>query len=222
MQLTKQTVDVLKVFSTINTNLVVKPGKKITTVSVAKDVMAEYEGDDDFTKSVSLFNLNEFLGVVSAFDKPELDLDEKFMMIKEGKQKVKYVYADESLLTTPTKTIKMPDAEVEFDLSAANLARIQKMSGVLGVEDISFIGDGKKIIARVLDAKNATGNSFDIDLDTLTTETFDVQFKVEKLKLMGGLDYKVEISSKRISKFSAKTIKLTVFIAVEATSTFSD
>lgn len=220
MNLSKETLSVLQNFASINTNLVIKPGKKFSTMSSSKDVMAEYEGDDDFEKQVSLFNLNELLGVVASFDKPELDLDDKFMTVKEGKQKVKYIYADESLLTTPSKAIQMPKAEINFALSAANLAKLQKMSAILAVEDLAFVGDGKKIIARVYDSKNPTGNSFDIDLETKTTEKFNVLFKVEKLKLMSGMDFDVEISSKKISKFLSKSIKLVTYVAVEASSTF--
>ena len=220
MNLSKETLAVLQNFSSINTNLVIKPGKKIATIAANKDVMAEYEGDDDFTKQVAIFNLGEFLGVVSSFDKPELDLSDKFVTIKEGTQKVKYIYADETLLTTPSKTIQMPNAEIKFTLGAGQLVKIQKMAGVLAVEDLAFVGDGKKIIARVYDSKNPTGNTFDIDLDTKTTETFNILFKVEKMKLMSGMDFDVEISSKKISKFSSKTIKLVTYVAVEAASTF--
>jgi hypothetical protein len=219
MQLSKQTVDMLKAFAAINTNLVIKPGKKFATMSASKDIFAEYEGEDDFSKQVAVFNLNELLGVIGSFSKPELDLDDKAMTVKEGKAKVKYVYAEESLLTTPTKSLQMPTPDVEFDLSAETLAQLKKMSGILAVEDIAFVGDGKKVIAKVFDAKNPTGNSFDIDLETKTTEKFNVMFKVEKLKLPDG-GYKVELSSKKISRFTHSAIKLSVFVAIEATSTF--
>ena len=119
MELSKATLDILKCYSTINTNLVIKPGKKISTIAAGKDVMAEFEGDDEFEETVSVFNLNELLGVVSAFEKPEVDLDDKFLTVKEGEQKVKYWYADETLLTKPEKEIKMPSAEIKFELSAA-------------------------------------------------------------------------------------------------------
>lgn len=219
MQLSKETLDILKAFANINTNLVIKPGKKFSTMSASKDILADYEGTDDFTKQVSVFNLNELLGVIGSFGKPEIELDDKSMTVKEGKAKVTYVYAEESLLTTPTKALQMPKAEVEFDLTAEQLSQLKKMSGILAVEDIAFVGNGKKVIAKVFDSKNPTGNSFDIDLETSSTEKFNVLFKVEKLKLPDG-GYKVELSSKKISRFTHESIKLSVFVAIEATSTF--
>lgn len=225
MKIGTETLAVLKLFATINSNIVIHSGKKFSTISSSKDIMADYVGEVEFDNDISIFNLNELLGVLSAFDSPEIDLADKFLTVKEGKQKVKYIYADETLLTTPPKDhSKMDDAiklaEVEFIFTAANLARIQKMAGVLAVEDLTFIGDGKKIIARVHDSKNPLGNAFDIDLETKTTEKFSVDFKVEKMKLFAGQDFDVQISSKKISKFSAKGLKLETFIAVESTSTF--
>lgn len=219
MELSKETVDILKAFATINTNLVIKPGKKFATKGPAGDIFAEYEGEDDFDKQLSIFNLNELLGVIGSFTKPDLILSDKSMTIKEGKSKVTYVYAEESLLTVPNKAITMPAPEVEFELSEDNLNSLKKMAGILTVEDLAFIGDGKKIIARVFDEKNPSGNSFDIDLEAKTVEKFKIMIKVDKLKLPAG-SYKTEISSKRISKFTHDKIKLAVYVATEATSTF--
>lgn len=219
MELSKTTLDILSTFCGINTNLVIRPGKVISTKAPNSTIFAEYEGDDEFDQQVSIFNLAEFLGAYSAFDKPELVLDEKFCTIKQGSQKVKYIYADESLLTVPTKSVKLPSTDITFVLSADNLAKLTKMAGILAVEDLVFVGDGKKVIARVCDAKNPTGNSFDIDLDAKTDLTFNVKMKVEKLKMPKG-SYTVKISNKKISQFTHDTLKLNVFITLEATSTF--
>lgn len=220
MQLSKETSDILKNFSQINTNLVVKPGTNISTVSVSKDILAEYEGTDKFDKQISLFNLNEFLGVVGSFSNPDLVLDTKTVTIKEGKQKVTYMYADENLLTTPQKSITMPKVDISFTLSAADLAKLQKMSAILAVEDLTVEGDGKKLIAKVLDYKNPTGNTFELDLDTKSAVKFVAHFKVDKFTKLFPSEYTVEISSLKISKFSSTTMKLKYYLAVEADSTF--
>ena len=220
MQLSKDTVDILKNFSAVNTNLVIKPGKSFSTVSPSKDFMAEYTGADDFTKKVCIFNLNEFLSVISAFGTPDIELHDNFAVISEGKQKVKYFYAAEHLLVSPQKTINMPPSDVDFKITGSQLQRIQKMSGILSVDDVSFIGDGKTIIARVGDPKNTTGNQFDVELDTPTDKSFSIHFKMEKISKLYSGEYDVSISSKKISKFNHCEKKLTVFIAVESDSQF--
>ncbi len=220
MKLSKETLDILKNFANINQNIVIKEGKVLSTMSTSKDVLAEFEGEDDFDEKMSIFNLSEFLGVVLAFEDPELILDKKFCVIKQGKHQVKYVYADESVLISPKKSITMPNAEVNLHLTQDQISRLQKMSSVLSVEDLAIVGNGENVSVKVFDAKNPTANNYEIELDEKTTETFQIDFKVEKLRLYPS-DYDVEISSKKISCWKATGLKLKVFIAVEATSTFS-
>lgn len=219
MKLNQETVAILKTFAGINSNIVIKPGKKITTMSATKDILAEYEGDDEFDETFAVFNLSEFLSAYSSFQEPELVLETKQCVIKQGKQQVKYTYADESYLITPKKEIKMPSTDVVVDLSQDLILRMQKMAAVLSVEDFSIIGDGEKVSVKVCDIKNNTNNEFEVDLDQETTESFRIDFKIDKLKLYSA-DYNVEISSKKISKWKAKGINLSIFIAVEATSQF--
>lgn len=221
MKLSKKTLEILKAFSPINTNLVIRPGNKITTITPGKSVYAEATVDETFDKQVCVYNLNEFLGVITAFADPDIDLSDKFATIKEGNNKVKYIYADEALLTLPpTKQIKLPSTDVSFNLDQASLTQALKMAQILAVEDLSFIGDGKKIIARVFDSKNPTGNTFDVDLDTKTKLEFDIQFKIENIKLMPGT-YSVEISKSKLAKFD-NGAAVVYFVAVEASSTFED
>ncbi len=220
MKLNQETVAILKTFALINSNLVIKPGKKITTMSATKDILAEYEGEDEFDETFAVFNLSEFLGAFGSFQDPELELESKQCIIKQGKQKVKYTYADESYLITPKKDIKMPSSDVEVELSQDLLQRMQKMAAVLSVEDFSIIGDGDKVSVKVCDVKNNTNNEFEVDLEQETTDNFRIDFKIDKLKLFPS-DYVVEISSKKISKWKSKNINLSVFIAVEATSQFN-
>lgn len=221
MQLSKTTVDILKNFSSINSNLVVKIGKSLETISPAKDIIASFTSEDDFGAQVAIFNLNEFLGVLGAFENPELDLDGKSMLIKQGKQRVKYNYADESLLIVPPeKGIKFPGADIAFNLTDAALSKLQKMSAILSAEDLAVIGNGKKITLKVFDKKNPSCNEFELDTEVATTEKFQVNFKIEKLKLMPGT-YGVEISKKMISRFTHDLLPLIYYVAVEQDSAFN-
>ena len=220
MKLSKQVVEILRNFSSINSNIIIKPGNKITTMSATKDILAEYEGDVTFDKTISIFNLSELLGAYAAFNDPEIILEDKSLTIKQGKQQVKYVYADKNLLIAPTKDIIMPVAEIKVSLTNELISRMQKMSSVLSVEDLAISGDGKTVSVKVFDKKNPTANSFEVDLEVPTKETFDINFKVEKLRLFPS-NYDVEISSKKISKWSATDLKLVVFVAVESDSSFN-
>ena len=72
MNLSSDTVNVLKNFSDINQNILVKPGNKIQTISTMKNILAEAEVSEKFEDEFAIYDLPEFLRSVELFDKPEL------------------------------------------------------------------------------------------------------------------------------------------------------
>jgi len=221
MLISKQTLDIAKNFAAINSNFLIKKGKVQQTMSVAKDIMAEVEFSEDFTQEAGIFNMNEFLGVISLFSAPDFSFDKKFVTVSEGKNKISYVYADSSLLTVPTKTISMPTPEVSLDLSEDSLKKMQKAANVLSVGDLAIIGDGKTLTAKVFDFKNPTSNTFELELGEHNGKEFEVYFKLDKLVKLYPGNYTVQVSSKRISQFKHNDINLKVWIAIEANSKFA-
>jgi ribosomal protein L28 len=217
MKLSKETVALIKNFAGINSNLLLKAGSKLATISAQKNVMADATVKETFP-DFAIYDLNEFLGAMSLFEDPELDFQEKFVSISQGNMKIKFFAADASVLVAPQKAITFPDAEINFTVSAAMLNMIHKTASVLRSPDVSIVGDGSKITAVVGDKKNATGNSFSEAIGD-TDKTFRVNLKVENLKMLPG-DYEVSISSKKISRFKSPNNDLVYYVAVEADSTF--
>jgi len=216
MKLSKETVGLFKNFAGINSNLLLKSGNKLATISAQKNVMADSTVTETFP-DFGIYDLNEFLGAMSLFEDPELEFSEKYVTIKEGSRVIKYFAADASVLTAPQKSITFPSAEIQFNLSASMLSMIQRTASVLRVTDLAIVGDGSTITAVVGDKKNATGNSFSEAVGT-TDKTFKVNLKVENLKMLPG-DYTVSISSKKISRFQGSG-DLVYYVAVEADSAF--
>ena len=64
MKLSNETVSVLKNFSTINQNLVIKGGNKIATMSAMKNIVAKAEVLEDFPQEFAIYDLNEFLSAI--------------------------------------------------------------------------------------------------------------------------------------------------------------
>lgn len=217
MKLSKETVALVKNFAGINQNLLLKSGNKLATISSQKNVMADATVTETFP-DFAIYDLNEFLGAMSLFDDPELDFQDKYVSISQGSMKIKFFAADASVLVAPQKAITFPEAEINFNLSAANLNMIHKTASVLRAADVSIVGDGSTVTAVVGDKKNATGNSYSEPVGT-TDKTFKVNLKVENLKMLPG-DYEVSISSKKISRFKSPSTDLVYYVAVEADSTF--
>jgi ribosomal protein L28 len=217
MKLSKETVSLIKNFAGINSNLLLKSGNKLATISSQKNVMADATVTETFP-DFGIYDLNEFLGAMSLFDDPELDFQEKYVSISQGSMKIKFFAADASVLVAPQKAITFPEAEINFTMTAAMLNMINKTASVLRASDVSIVGDGTTITAVVGDKKNVTGNSFSEPVGA-TDKTFKVNLKVENLKMLPG-DYEVSISSKKISRFKSPSSDLVYYVAVEADSTF--
>ena len=219
MKLSNGTINVLKNFSTINQNLVIKEGSDISTMSAMKNIVAKAKVEEDFTKEFAIYDLNEFLSALSLFEKPDLDFQDDYVVItEEGSAKsLKYWYSDPSVVTTPTKDITMPSKELQFDFSSDSLAEITKAASVIGAPDM-VLEKGK---LRVTDKKNTTANDYATELDVPDSDVdYKFWFKVENLKLLPG-SYSVEVSSKNISRFSNSNVDIEYYIALEPESSYA-
>jgi len=218
MKLSNDTKEVLKNFSTINQNLLVKNGSVIGTMSAMKNIVSKATIPDTFNNEFAIYDLNEFLSAMSLFKDPTLTFDEKSVRFSEegGGSKLTYMFSDPSIVTAPKTEITMPSVDVEFTFTQDTFNQILKASAVLGVPDVVLKGTtGGDIVLTVTDRKNETSNDFSIVVGENSPTEFTYFFKVENLKLLSG-DYKVQVSSKGISHFSNVSKSIEYFIALEA------
>ena len=219
MEISKQTLEVLKNFSQINNNLLFKVGNEISTESTSRDLIAEVTLPETFPQEAGIYNLNEFLGVVSLFTTPKFDFEKAHMTISEGNNKIKYAYADASLLSVPKRKITMPQSDIDFTITQEHLSKLHKAATILGLKDMAIIGENGNITVQVYDSTNATTNKFAINVESPVDIDFTVVIKVEKLKFYSG-DYDVSLSKRRISRFAHREMALTYYVAIDPISTF--
>lgn len=218
MKISKETVNVLKNLATINPNLLIKEGSTLKSISPAQNVMAAIAVEEEFTQEFGIYDLSQFLGVLAVYDEPDVDFQAKVASIKQGKSKITYTAADASILVVPTKNVKFPEAEINFQLEAADLTKAIKTAGVLNASDLIFEGDGDKLFLVVTELKTPSSNSYRVEIGE-SDKSFKAILKVDNLKLLPS-DYKVSISSKKISRFVSTDGKADYFIALESTSSF--
>jgi len=222
MKLNQNTIETLKNFAGINTNILIKEGDELSTISTMRNIFAKAKISDQFTKEFGIYDLNEFLSVLSGFNKPEVSLQDKNMLITaEGSRKTKYWYSDPSVIVSPTKEVNMPEADVNFSLSSSNYKELLKMAAILKSPDLALVGTkGGDILLKVCDKKNDTSNTFEIIVGKDATADYTFYFKVENMKMMEG-DYDVAVSSKSISHFKNKKLPVEYWIALEPDSTIT-
>lgn len=223
MKLSKDTLAIFKNFSMINTNLMLLPGNKVSTISYEETLVGYAEIQEDIPANFGIYDLPEFLGALSLFEDPDLEFNTTHVKIKNDKQSIKFFSAEQSLLKTPVMidntpgiVTKFPKSDIKFSLSAEQLTTILKTASVLKSSDISIIGADDKLKIVVGDKKNSTANKFEIILGDTDTE-FSANIKIQNLKLIPGA-YDVEISKKKVSKWTNTSAKLTYFTGLESDS----
>jgi hypothetical protein len=221
MKLSPDTINVLKNFASINPNIVVKPGSVLATISEAKNIYASCTVPEKFETQFGIYDLNEFLSALSLVEDPDLSFGESSVIFKSGKTSVQYYYADQSVLTAPSKPITMPKADVKLTLSEESIGKIKKASSVLGHSTLVISGEDGVIDLSIVDQKNTTGNKYTLRLDddNACKNKFSFVIVIGNLKMLNGT-YEVYLSSKLISHFKSLTSPAEYFIAIEKNSTF--
>ena len=220
MKLSDKTVNILKNFSSINQSILFKEGNKLRTISVMKNILAEAEIDEDIPKDFGIYDLNQFLNGLNLYSSPDLDFDnDGYVVIKEGRSRAKYFFADQNVIVTPPdKEINLPSEDVTFDLDNQQLDKLLKAAAVYQLPDLSVVGEAGVVKLVIRDKKNDTSNDFSIIVGETSSE-FVFNFKVENIKIIPGT-YEITVSQKLLAKFTNKNYDLTYYIALEPDSTF--
>ena len=222
MKVSSQTLSVLKNFSEINENILVKPGNTITTISTLKNVLAQATIDERFEQEFGIYKLPEFLRSVELFEKPELNFNGgQYVTIKDEKygQAIKYFFAEASVLVTPSKTIELPDRYVTFQFTKEKFERLMKGANSLQLPDIALKGADGKMTITASDKKNKSSNEYSVSLGE-TDKNFTVFFRMENFKQIED-DYDVAISEKGLAHFIGRNRQVQYWIAVEKDSVFN-
>jgi|TARA_B100000029_G_C17183688_1_gene817917 hypothetical protein len=221
MKLSDTTLSLFKNFSTINQSILIKKGNQIRTISVMKNILAEATIGEDFPKDFGIYDLNQFLNVMSSLHQnPDLDFSrDDRLVIHEGDMDQEIFFASPDVIVSPPETsIKLPSEDVTFELNTQQLTNVLKASSIYQVPDLSVVGANGVVTLVVRDKKNSTSQKCRIVVGE-TEENFTLNFKVENFKILPG-SYTVSISEKLLSRFESKNLDLTYYIALEPDSTF--
>jgi hypothetical protein len=220
MKFSENTLSILKNFSGINQSLLFKHGNVVKTISVMKNILAEATIEEDLPKDFGIYDLNQFLNGLSLHKSAELDFEnDNYVVIREGKSRSKYFFADPSVIVTPPdKSISLPSQDVCFVLDTKELDKLLKAASVYQLPDFSVVGEAGVVKLVVRDKKNDTSNDFSVIVGETDGE-FVFNFKVENLKILPGT-YEVVISQKLLSHFKNTNIDISYWIALEPDSTF--
>jgi hypothetical protein len=219
MKLSNETLTVLKNFSSINQGIQFKKGKKLTTVSSSKTVLAQANLKDDFPKEFCIYDLNEFLSVQGLYKDSEIDFTESDVIFKSGKRSGNYrMTAKEMIVTPPEKEITLPSVDCQFTLTAEDYDALMKATSILSSPNIAVKSDGDTISLVSFDASNNAAHTNTIEVGEGNGKKYTIVFKTENIKLISG-SYDVQISFKGIGHFKNTKDDIQYWIAFEAKET---
>lgn len=223
MKLSAGTVAVLKNFTSVNESIFVKKGNVLETISKLKNVLVRAEVDDTFTDEFGIYDLNNFLGVLSLNSDNTIEFVGNDIVIKGfgGKSELKYRKTAQSLIIVPPdKKINMGASEIEFDLTQEEIAWTTSVANRLGSPNMAFTSDGTTIQLRCFDLKNDGAH---ISTTTLAApgngKKYNMIFSTENLRFMDG-SYKVTIASKGIGHFKNQSKSIEYWIMTETGSKY--
>jgi hypothetical protein len=220
--LSKTTLSILKNFSSLNSNILVSPGNVIKTITPSMNGMAEATLEESFPIEFGIWDLNKFLGVISLFQAPSFEFEEKYVRIQGNPDTaVNYYYSSPNLLTIPKKNVSMPKVCLTAYLSQEVFSELTRASSILQLPDLSFRSKGDGIYATVCDRNDPTSNSCEVRLgDCPKGKDFSFNFKIENIRLLSG-DYKISFSKNVVAQFENENLSLKYWFAMEPNSTYN-
>jgi|LWDU01.1.fsa_nt_gi hypothetical protein len=224
IKLDGRTIEILKNFSTINSNFYCSGGNTLQTISVLKNILSKAEVDVDFPE-FGIYDLSGFLGALSTIKNSlEISFEPKKVVMSGfdslGNPSVtKWDLASKEILTsTGIKDLDLPDPCATLSLSAARIKSILATSNTLGVEDIVFRCDGESVEIGVFDKTGLSGAENFTTIDGADSSIdFEFYFLKENLKLL-PMDYEIAFSENGVAHFKGSN-SVEYWIAMEADST---
>ena len=216
MQISKETIDILKNFASINSNILIRKGKVLSTISTAKNIYARAEVAEDFPEEVAVYDLNSLLALLTLMESQTVDFGEKSLTMSKDNGKFEYFYSSPSVMfAAPDKSIEV-DNHYQFKLTAEDVNMVMKAAGITGAPTITISSDGTTVTLTIGDKKNDTANTYKKIIGT-SEHSFDCHMAVENFKIVPDA-YNVTISKKKAFQFKHATKPLGYFIAMEPDS----
>ena len=215
--LSRDTLDVLKNFATINSSIVFRAGNTLRTISNAENILARFTSEETFPVDFAIYDLSQFLSGISLFNDPQLEFTSSdFVRITGNGRSVKYYFSDPeiTLKSAPEKNVNFPGADIQFNLTAEDLISLQKASAVYSLPDMTFQSREGQTQLVLKDKENDTSNTYKQSISGTCTGDYSLDVKIENIRLLPG-DYNVKVSKGLISEWNSTNLDLTYYIALE-------
>jgi hypothetical protein len=221
MKLSNNTLAILSNFSTINSNIYVRTGNILRTISNSNDLSAKATISETFDTEFAIYDLPQFLKGLKLYENPELEFTpgEGYVLIKQGNHTIKYFLTEPELVKAPeNRNIALPSKDVCFEMTREHLDKLMRATSVFGLSDFTVLGQNGQITLQVRNKVNPTSNQVSIVVGR-TDKEFELNFDKNNLLMIEG-SYDVVISKEMIAEFTNQDFELTYFVGLTSDSFF--
>ena len=213
MKISNETLEILRNYSTINTNILIRPGNVLSTVSNGINIFSRAEVKETFDREFAIYDLNKLLGVLSVHPEADLEFTEDRIIIA-GNGQTEFFFADPSIVTAaPDKTIEV-DNYWSCNIDATLINNLVKFASVLSAPILSVVSKNGKVTIGVGDPTTAKTDSHTIEIGQSSND-FDCRLPVENFKVIPG-SYNMILSQKKFMYLEGQTVKY--WLALEPSS----
>ena len=216
MQISNETIQLLKNFAAVNSNILIRKGKTLSTISTAKNIFAKATVAEDFPVEVAVYDLNSLLALLTLMENQDVEFGEKSLTISKNNGKFEYFYSNASVIVAaPDKSIEI-DNHFQFQLSAEDVNMIMKAANITAAPTISVIAKDGTVVLTIGDKKNDTANTYKKTIGA-SDDAFECHMSVDNFKIVPDA-YTVTVSKKKLFHFQHATKAIEYFIAMEPDS----
>lgn len=230
MNLSEETIRVLREFSTINQSIIIYTGDVIRTIHEDRSIICEYRPGVEFNEKICIYDLPRFLNAMKIIG-PEINLrveDNMIYLSGDSNNTIRYSMAPEETIISMNHEVDSFDAILSFDLSHEQLKVIRQTMGALNVKHVSFSrNDDNSILVKVYQLESDRSNPTD-DYYTFTIESsqsnatgdpgsYEFIFDIMSLPSYDG-NYRVNLSEDNIAMFEHKNLNLKYWLSLREES----
>jgi hypothetical protein len=226
MKLSSQTLSLLKSFAGINSNLLIREGNHIATRNATGSIQARATVEEEFPRNIAIYDLNQFLGLVSVSSDPDIDFEITSLQIRSATGGViKYHYAEESLIKAVPDTEPEISTTFQFILTNSDMSVIQKTASIVAATTLSVTSSGSGVSLVINDPKNPSSNSYSKMLGD-SNETFTMRVSIDNIRPVVDDTYEVVLGTALakngmkvpVFRFNSTNRNLKYLIAADPTS----
>lgn len=221
MNISEKTLTILKNFSSISKSIIVEPGHVISSFAENKMILATAEVDEEFDTQWAIYDLNQFLSIVSLFKKPNFIFNKHSVEIENDKDHVEYFYGNPELMKTPPTPKMLETDSICVNIPADTLKRTLQAAAVLNCPHWCIDDNGSKLEIVVTNAaisKNTSHNHYRHDLGESVIgdrQPLKSAVRVDNLKMIPQ-SYDVEVLEDKLMVFKNSSDTLRYHIVQEA------